>query len=369
MKNRLAGLMLLALLIGTGAVALAQGSLPTLAPGVYANLPAGTTYTHTLTDDSQHSIAGGTVGVPGSTADLAAPPGEWEVPAGSYYIDAGDKTEHEFTSAGTLTVPGGAATPTPTSTPTATPTPTASPTPSPTASPTATPTPSGSCSAGMFPTAYFAPDFEGPISRTFSDQFIVDDGTYIQTCFPAGSSAPSSGHPGGAQAELQIAAGPAEEYTLSYELEFPVGFTWVKGGKLPGLCGGNCPTGSSNGPGGFAMRFMWRADGAAEVLLSDATTTGDGTDLGRGTWDWLADGEFHPLSETVTMNTPGVANGSIVVDYNGVQVGDFTGLTLAAAGDTEEVNALMFSTFFGGHDSSWAPTSVQTIDFADFQVG
>jgi hypothetical protein len=222
---------------------------------------------------------------------------------------------------------------------------------------------------GTFPTSYFAPDFEGPISRTFSDQFIVDYASYIETRYPAGSSAPSSGDPGGAQAELQITAGPANEYTLSYELRFPVGFTWVKGGKLPGLCGGNCPTGSNNGPGGFAARFMWRADGAAEVLLSDATTTGDGTDLGRGTWDWLADGEFHPLTEQVTMNTPGVANGSIVVTYNGAQVGDFTGLTLAAAGDTEEINALMFSTFFGGNDSSWAPTSTQYIDFADFTVG
>jgi hypothetical protein len=270
--------------------------------------------------------------------------------------------------------PSSTRTPAPTSTPTRTPSPT--PEPSATPRPTPAPTPpsstppagSAACSPGSFPVSSFAPDFVGPATRTFTEQFITDQGSDVQVCYPAGSTSPSSGDPGGAQAELAIAHGPALSYTLSYQISFPVGFEWVKGGKLPGLCGGECWTGSDNGPGGWAARFMWRADGAAEVLLSDATTTGDGTDLGRGTWTWLADGAFHPLTEQVTMNTPGVANGSIVVTYNGVQVGDFTGLTLAATGDTEEVDSLMFSTFFGGHDSSWAPSTTQHIDFADFSV-
>src|SRR4029434_11179213 len=30
---------------------------------------------------------------------------------------------------------------------------------------------------------------------------------------------------------------------LSYWLKFDKDFDWVKGGKLPGLCGGECPTG------------------------------------------------------------------------------------------------------------------------------
>lgn len=272
--------------------------------------------------------------------------------------------------------PTTAATPTPTQvrTPRPTPSPTPGPTPSPTPEPTPAPTPpptpsSGACQPGTFPTSYFGPDFEGPISRTFSEQFIVDEGSYVETCYPAGSSSPSSGDPGGAQAQLQISAGPSDSYTLSYELRFPVGFTWVLGGKLPGLCGGECWTGSDNGPGGWSARFMWRADGAAEVLLSDATTTGDGTDLGRGSWDWLADGEFHLLTETVTLNTGGSANGTIVVSYNGVRVADFTGITFNTASEPEPIDALMFTTFFGGDDSSWAPTTVQHIDFSNFSVG
>lgn len=143
----------------------------------------------------------------------------------------------------------------------------------------------------------------------------------------------------------------------------------MKGGKLPGLCGGQCWTGSNNGPGGWATRYMWRSGGQGEVLLSDATTTGYGTDLGLGSWSFSADGQWHTLSQTVTMNTPGQADGSIVVHYDGGQVADFTGITFRAAGDTDSIDSLMFSTFYGGHDSSWAPSAMMYIDFRGFTAG
>jgi hypothetical protein len=239
---------------------------------------------------------------------------------------------------------------------------------------TGSPTPDGaltarvSCSTGSFPVSYFSPDFVGPATRTFSSQFIRDLGSYVETCYPSGSSSPSSGKPGGAQAQLAIAGGPTDDVTLSYQIRFPVGFQWVKGGKLPGLCGGSCWTGSDNGPGGWAARFMWRAGGAGEVLLSDATTTGDGQDLSRGDWHYLADGAWHTLTEHVHMNTPGQANGWIEVTYDGALVANPTGIEFRASGDTDEIDSLMFSTFFGGDDSSWAPSSAMSIDFADFTV-
>jgi hypothetical protein len=275
---------------------------------------------------------------------------------------------------------GPTATPRPTSRPTVAPTPTPTPpspppTPAPTPTPTSAPDPSGACAAGSFPVSFFAPAFSGLSNpdRVFQEQFIRVVGSYVETCYPAGATSPTSGQAGGAQAKLTIAAGPALSYTLSYRIRFPVGFQWVKGGKLPGLCGGQCWTGSNNGPGGWSTRYMWRADGVAEVLLSDATTTGDGTDLFRDSptsngWYWQADGLWHTISQTVTMNTAGQANGSIVVDYDGRQVASATGITFRAAGDTDEIDSLIFTTFFGGHDSSWAPSATQQIDFAGFAV-
>jgi hypothetical protein len=253
------------------------------------------------------------------------------------------------------------------------------PAPSPITQPTTTPTvsPTGVPAApvpqapppvaGTFPVAYFAPDFTGPATRQFTKQFITQYGSIVETTYPAGSTAPSSGVPGGAQARLPMAIGPVDNATLTYELLFPVGTQWVKGGKLPGLCGGQCWTGSNNGPGGWATRFMWRAGGAGEVLLSDATTTGYGTDLGRGSWTFLADGRWHTLSQTIHLNTPGLADGTIDVSYNGLQVGHFTGITFRTDANTH-IDSLMFCTFYGGHDSTWAPTTDQHFDFAGFHL-
>ena len=208
------------------------------------------------------------------------------------------------------------------------------------------------------------------MTRVFTQQHVVDLGTYIETCYPAGASSPSSGLSGGAQARLPISGGGRTDATLTYSIRFPIGFTWVKGGKLPGLCGGQCWTGSNNGPGGFATRFMWRTGGVAEVLLSDATTTGYGTDLGRGTsFNWSADGRWHAISQHLHLNTPGLADGYLDLYLDGVQVAHFTGITFRAAGDAGvQIDSLMFSTFFGGHDATWAPSSMQHIDFANFRL-
>jgi hypothetical protein len=253
----------------------------------------------------------------------------------------------------------------------ASPTPARAQPPSPVTPPPPPPPPAGStCPAPYsytFPVAFFAPAFTGPATRTFAQQYITNYGSYVETCYPAGSSSPSSGVPGGAQARLPIAAGARDDATLTYQIRFPVGFTWVKGGKLPGLCGGQCWTGSNNGPGGFATRFMWRTGGAGEVLLSDATTTDYGSDLGLGLWHFQADGRWHVISQHLHLNTPGSANGYIDVTYDGALVAHLTGITFRTD-TTTHTDSLMFSTFFGGHDSTWAPTTAQRIDFTAFRL-
>jgi hypothetical protein len=166
-----------------------------------------------------------------------------------------------------------------------------------------------------------------------------------------------------------MAAATSDDATLSYMVRFPVGTQWVKGGKLPGLCGGQCWTGSNNGAGGWSARLMWRDGGAGEVLLSDATTTGYGTDLGRGTtFFFSADGRWHTIVEHIHLNTPGVADGWIDLTYDGTKY-TFSGITFRAATDANvHIDSLMFTTFYGGHDATWAPTTDQRFDFTGFGV-
>ncbi|MDR2732741.1 MAG: hypothetical protein LBB36_05935, partial [Fibromonadaceae bacterium] len=56
----------------------------------------------------------------------------------------------------------------------------------------------------------------------------------------------------------------ADTMWASYRVKFEEGFEFVKGGKLPGLCGGACYTGG-NTPlqgDGWSARIMWRTGGS-----------------------------------------------------------------------------------------------------------
>jgi hypothetical protein len=112
---------------------------------------------------------------------------------------------------------------------------------------------------------------------------------------------------------------------------------------------------------------MWRTAGAGEAYVYSATTSGYGDSLGRGSWYWKADGAWHTVSERVHMNTPGVADGTIDISIDGVPVSHDAGIEFRVSAAVH-VDSLLFSTFYGGHDSSWAPTSDQHLDFAAFRI-
>ncbi len=194
-------------------------------------------------------------------------------------------------------------------------------------------------------------------------------GPYLHVYYPAGATSPGAGDAGGAQVMIPSAIGPVDEATLSYRLRFPAGFTWIRGGKLPGLCGGGCNTGGNdpNGVDGWSARFMWRPGGAGQVYAYLATTQGYGTELGTGDWHFAADGKWHTLTQHLRLNTPGSSNGSIAVRLDGRLVYRNAGLTFRTAAALH-IDGLLFSTFFGGHDGTWAPASLQTADFAQFRV-
>ena len=51
---------------------------------------------------------------------------------------------------------------------------------------------------------------------------------------------------------------PSVDVYMSYDVKFEPGFVFVKGGKLPGVCGGTCNTGGNapNGNDGFSNRLV-----------------------------------------------------------------------------------------------------------------
>jgi hypothetical protein len=68
----------------------------------------------------------------------------------------------------------------------------------------------------------------------------------------------------------------------------------------------------------------------------------------------------------VVLNTPGQSNGQAVLSLDGNAVIDATGLDITETGTP--ISGLFFSTFYGGHDPSWAPTAAMHLDFQDFSA-
>lgn len=200
--------------------------------------------------------------------------------------------------------------------------------------------------------------------------------------FPAGSYRPGAeGAPRGGAGFLApllraphntasgTAAKPVEAACLSYRLRFPENFDFVKGGKLPGLYGGDAPSGgeAADGSGGFSMRLMWRRGGALEAYAYVANSpTGEAASIGRGS-AFAMPGRWASISIELRMNQPEKDDGVLRLWVDGVQRIERRDLAYRRNADLG-IDGLMFSSFFGGNDRSWATPREQYIDFADFRL-
>jgi hypothetical protein len=173
---------------------------------------------------------------------------------------------------------------------------------------------------------------------------------------------------GGAQAYLPVPSGPLEEAWLSYDVRFPTGFDFVKGGKLPGLYGGTVTSGQHipDGTDGFSTRYMWRTGGDGEVYAYLPTSQTHGTSIGRGSWTFPT-GRWVQVVQHVRLNTPDQADGVLDVWFQGKQVLHRTDLTYRTTADLK-IDGVFFSSFFGGGDRSWATPKDQYADFAAMRL-
>jgi hypothetical protein len=214
-------------------------------------------------------------------------------------------------------------------------------------------------------------EFEGGIAPGRVAVVGQDALKWLRVNFAVGKIGPEEGGAG-----WRWPLGRHQKAELSYTLRFSKDFDFVKGGKLPGLCGGpeNVSGGRpANGMNGFSARLMWRKDGRGEAYVYHKNQKGDYGD----SFDFPADFRF-PTNEpvkvrlAVTMNTPGQRDGSlrvwITLEGQGerlmVERTDMEWRTV----DTFGVDGLYFETFHGGGDSSWAPTRPCWVEFAEMRV-
>ncbi|GGL61719.1 hypothetical protein GCM10010129_01610 [Streptomyces fumigatiscleroticus] len=198
-------------------------------------------------------------------------------------------------------------------------------------------------------------------------------GRVLRVRYPARSASPTVARrwnrpEGGAQLYLPLRSGPADSLHLRYYLRFPKGFDFVKGGKLPGLYGGDVTGGRRipDGENGLSTRYMWRRGGQGEVYAYLPTSVEHGTSLGRGNWRWPTD-RWTCVEQAVTLNTPGSSDGSVEVLLDGKRVLHRDDLEFRTVGSLK-IEGVFFSTFFGGSDPTWATPRSGHADFAAFAV-
>ncbi|KAJ3039042.1 hypothetical protein HDV00_012668 [Rhizophlyctis rosea] len=200
----------------------------------------------------------------------------------------------------------------------------------------------------------------------------------LRIFYPAHSYNPSGSPRGGTGFYgVPVDLSKAKEATFQFQIYFPAGFNFVKGGKLPGLYGGR--EGCSGGDPAldcFSTRFMFRTKGAGEIYLyvHDSWQATDfckvppltvcngvyGNSMGRGSFAYTP-GKWQTLMQRIVLNDPGQQNGRVQVWSNGKLVIDYQKVMWRNKGFS--FIGIDFETFFGGSDRGWATPTDQYVYF------
>jgi hypothetical protein len=202
---------------------------------------------------------------------------------------------------------------------------------------------------------------------------------FLRKQYPAGS------YSSGDMTFFWNLAQPLTEVYFSYKVRMNTNFDYVKGGKIPGLCGGNCvaggrpvtnaapdPKGNNNPNGkalGWSARSMWRAGGnVVQYTYTANKTTKWGVDYryleNNSTPFSLADGKWHTIEHYVKMNTVGKSDGVFKAWFDGKEAVNVS--TLRYRDDTSfAVDQIFFTTFFGGNTKDFASSKIEYSYFDD----
>ncbi|KAI9254302.1 hypothetical protein BY458DRAFT_442750 [Sporodiniella umbellata] len=238
---------------------------------------------------------------------------------------------------------------------------------------------------------WFASSPYAPENLAFDHDPLNSSSTVLKANYPAGSYAPVGAKVGGVKGGAEFYSFPfgQTQYNtalLSYEVAFASNFDWVKGGKLPGIFGGDPKAGCSGGEKAtgnncFSVRMMWRDSGAGEAYAyiptsnslcktSGVTCNSDyGTSFSRGVIRFST-AKWTRIEMYIKLNSGSNANGILMVWQDGSLMVNRQDVQFRANQDLG-ISSWMFSTFFGGGSSIYA-TPVDTSTYYrnfEFSVG
>ena len=175
------------------------------------------------------------------------------------------------------------------------------------------------------------------------------------------------------------------ELYLQYNLMFPKGFNFVRGGKLPGLSGGTSPAGGSKDTDGFSARIMWRVinfDNKHKIKNSYKAYLCQyvyypekdidkkwGLDLNwtnskTGRKIFIIPGKWHTVKMRVKLN----AGKDLIESWFDEKKVLSKKLTLRRKNQTFSIENLYFSVFFRGSKESWESKKDEYVYFDNFVI-
>lgn len=217
----------------------------------------------------------------------------------------------------------------------------------------------------------------------------TDDAKGIRCKYPKGKF----GSAAGTNFRAEPVGFPTSKVVLSYDVYIPDKFDFVKGGKLPGVWGGDPGSGGGEwNDDGWSARLMFREKGAVVAYVYMCTdqgsyngdencklvrnqgsgfdkiahhTNGAGIDLWRDGGLALKKGAWNSLSLRVEINDPKKSNGLVELTVNG-HTKTFDGMCWSKK--VKKASGILFATWFGGGSKAYAPSKTQHIDFRNVTV-
>lgn len=218
-------------------------------------------------------------------------------------------------------------------------------------------------------------EFEGGIAPGRVEMMPADAaagmGPALRVHFAPGEIGPEAGGAG-----WRWPIGKHEAAELLYTVRFSPNFEFIKGGKLPGFCGGpeNVSGGRrADGTNGFSARLMWRREGRGEAYLYHKNQP---ENYGHS---FAFPKDFHfptnvpvKVRLAVTMNRLGHKDGSVRVwitppNEKEKLLVEQTDMEWRNTNDFG-VDGLYFEAFHGGGDKTWAPAKPCWAEFSNIQV-
>lgn len=161
--------------------------------------------------------------------------------------------------------------------------------------------------------------------------------------------------------------GSTDTVVLEYNITIPENFEFNQWWKLPGLCGGDCPSGWANTDNWFSARMMWREWGQLEIYgyFSD-NDLAFWKSFGRGMYI-VTPWNTYKITQEIQLNTPWFSDGIMKIYVNN-EIKYFNDHASYRDNYSIQANRFMFSTFFWWGGKDWATKINTNMIFSDIKV-